>query len=68
MARRARPVQIREAWSSDDGGSWTSLPGVSGFWAAAFAGPSAGWLVGVNGTILKLSYQVVRARRSRARS
>jgi hypothetical protein len=44
------------AWSSDEGGSWTSLPGVSGFWAVAFAGRSAGWLVGVNGTILKLSF------------
>jgi hypothetical protein len=44
------------AWSSDDGRSWTSLPGVSGFWAVGFAGRSAGWLVGVNGTILKVSF------------
>jgi hypothetical protein len=44
------------AWSSDEGGSWTSLPGVSGFWAVAFAGRGAGWLVGVDGTILKLSF------------
>jgi photosystem II stability/assembly factor-like uncharacterized protein len=44
------------AWSSDEGGSWTSLPGVSGFWAVGFAGRGAGWLVGVNGTILKVSF------------
>jgi hypothetical protein len=44
------------AWSSDEGGSWTSLPGVSGFWAVAFAGRGAGSLVGVNGTILKVSF------------
>lgn len=44
------------AWSPDEGATWTSLPGVSGFWAAAFAGRDAGWLVGVDGTILKLSF------------
>jgi hypothetical protein len=32
------------------------VPGVSGFWAVAFAGRDAGWLVGVDGTILKLSF------------
>jgi photosystem II stability/assembly factor-like uncharacterized protein len=44
------------AWSSDEGRTWTTLPGVSGFWAVAFAGRQAGWMVGVNGTILKLSF------------
>lgn len=44
------------AWSSDDGASWTSLPGVSGFWAVGIAGRSAGWLVGVGGTITKISF------------
>jgi photosystem II stability/assembly factor-like uncharacterized protein len=44
------------AWSADEGGSWNSLPGISGFWAVAFAGRSAGWLVGVNGTIVKISF------------
>ena len=44
------------AWSPDEGATWNSLPGVSGFWAAAFAGRDAGWLVGVDGTILKVSF------------
>jgi len=44
------------AWSPDEGATWNSLPGVSGFWAVAFAGHDAGWLVGVDGTILKLSF------------
>lgn len=44
------------AWSPDEGATWTSLPGVSGFWAVAFAGHDAGWLVGIDGTILKLSF------------
>ena len=44
------------AWSSDEGASWHSLPGVSGFWAVAFAGRSAGWLVGPSGTITKVSF------------
>ena len=29
---------------------------VSGFWAVAFANPHAGWFVGNNGTILKISF------------
>jgi photosystem II stability/assembly factor-like uncharacterized protein len=45
------------AWSPDDGATWNSLPGVSGYWAAGFAGREAGWLVGVGGTILKVSFQ-----------
>ena len=44
------------AWSPDEGATWNSLPGVSGFWAVAFAGRDAGWLVGFDGTILKLSF------------
>ncbi len=44
------------AWSPDEGATWNSLPGVSGYWAAGFAGKHAGWLVGVGGTILKLSF------------
>jgi photosystem II stability/assembly factor-like uncharacterized protein len=44
------------AWSSDEGATWNSLAGVSGFWAVAFAGRDAGWLVGVDGTILKISF------------
>lgn len=44
------------AWSPDEGATWNSLSGVSGFWAVGFAGRSAGWLVGVGGTILKISF------------
>jgi photosystem II stability/assembly factor-like uncharacterized protein len=44
------------AWTPDEGSTWFALPGVSGFWAVAFASPKAGWLVGVNGQILKISF------------
>ena len=44
------------AWTPNEGKTWYSLPGVTGYWAVAFASPKAGWLVGVNGTILKISF------------
>jgi photosystem II stability/assembly factor-like uncharacterized protein len=44
------------AWTPDEGTTWFSLPGVSGFWAVAFASPKAGWLVGTDGRILKISF------------
>ena len=44
------------AWTPDEGNTWFSLPNVTGYWAVAFATPEAGWLVGVNGTILKISF------------
>lgn len=44
------------AWTPDEGNTWFTLPGVSGFWAVAFATPKAGWLVGTGGTILKISF------------
>jgi photosystem II stability/assembly factor-like uncharacterized protein len=45
------------AWSRDEGHSWTNLPAdVTGFWAVAFAGRKAGWLVGTDGRIMKLSF------------
>jgi len=44
------------AWTPDEGKTWYTLPGVSGYWAVAFASPKAGWLVGVNGSILKISF------------
>jgi photosystem II stability/assembly factor-like uncharacterized protein len=44
------------AVSSDEGGTWTSLPGVEGFWAVAFAGRQAGWLVGTEGRIVKIEF------------
>jgi photosystem II stability/assembly factor-like uncharacterized protein len=44
------------AWSPDEGDTWFTLPGVTGFWAVAFASPQAGWLVGTDGRILKISF------------
>jgi photosystem II stability/assembly factor-like uncharacterized protein len=44
------------AWTPDEGSTWFALPNVTGYWAVAFASPDAGWLVGVNGTILKISF------------
>ena len=44
------------AWTPDEGKTWFALPGVTGFWAVAFASPKAGWLVGVNGQVMKISF------------
>jgi photosystem II stability/assembly factor-like uncharacterized protein len=44
------------AWSPDEGDQWFSLPGVENYWAVAFAGPEAGWLVGTDGRILKIEF------------
>jgi photosystem II stability/assembly factor-like uncharacterized protein len=44
------------AWTPDEGTTWYPLTGVTGFWSVGFATPKAGWLVGVNGTILKISF------------
>jgi hypothetical protein len=44
------------AWSPDEGGRWFLLPDVQNYWATAFASPSAGWLVGTQGRILKVSF------------
>ena len=44
------------AWTPDEGNTWFTLPGVTGYWAVAFANPQAGWLVGTGGRILKISF------------
>ncbi len=44
------------AWTPDEGTTWHALPGVTGFWAVAFANPQNGWMVGLNGSILKVSF------------
>ena len=44
------------AWTPDEGQTWFKLPNVSGYWAVAFANPEAGWFVGNNGKILKISF------------
>jgi photosystem II stability/assembly factor-like uncharacterized protein len=56
-----RPVVITAndggaAWTPDEGTTWFTLPGVTGFWAVAFANPQAGWLVGTDGRVLKISF------------
>lgn len=46
------------AWSPDEGRSWIALDGtVTNYWAVAFASPHAGWLVGTEGRILKISFR-----------
>lgn len=45
------------AWTPDEGNRWFTLPDVAGFWAVAFASPHAGWLVGTDGRILKISFE-----------
>jgi photosystem II stability/assembly factor-like uncharacterized protein len=44
------------AWSPDEGRTWHRLHKVSGYWGLAFASPKAGWFVGNNGQILKISF------------
>ncbi|MGC2112781.1 MAG: YCF48-related protein [Candidatus Korobacteraceae bacterium] len=44
------------AWTPDEGTTWNTLPGVTGYWAVAFANPQNGWMVGLNGQILKVSF------------
>ncbi|MGA8492196.1 MAG: hypothetical protein WB711_17345 [Terriglobales bacterium] len=45
------------AWTPDEGHTWIKLPKeVSGYWAVGFASPQAGWFVGNNGKILKISF------------
>jgi photosystem II stability/assembly factor-like uncharacterized protein len=44
------------AWTPDEGDTWISLEGVLNYWAVAFASPDAGWLVGTDGRILKISF------------
>ena len=44
------------AWTPDEGDTWTLLEGVANYWAVAFASPDAGWFVGTEGRILKISF------------
>ena len=44
------------AWTPDEGRTWYQIPGASGYWAVGFASPKAGWFVGNNGQILKISF------------
>ncbi|SRR5712691_5402248 len=40
----------------DEGATWTTLSEAHDYWAVAFAGHKAGWLVGTQGRILKVSF------------
>lgn len=44
------------AWTPDEGHTWFTIPGVSGNWAVGFANSDAGWFVGNNGQITKISF------------
>jgi photosystem II stability/assembly factor-like uncharacterized protein len=44
------------AFTPDEGYTWVPIPNASGYWAVAFANPQAGWFVGNNGQILKISF------------
>jgi photosystem II stability/assembly factor-like uncharacterized protein len=44
------------AWTHDEGDTWTVLPGLTGYWAVAFANQQTGWLVGVNGKITRIDF------------
>lgn len=44
------------AWSPDEGENWYLLAETTNYWAVAFANPRAGWLVGTEGRILKVSF------------
>ena len=44
------------AWSPDDGETWNELPVFLDFWAVSFANQNAGWMVGVGGRIVKISF------------
>ena len=44
------------AFTPDEGRTWITMPEVSGYWAVAFANPHAGWFVGNNGQVLKISF------------
>jgi len=45
------------AWSPDEGDTWVNLTGLANYWAVAFASPHAGWLVGTQGRIKKITFE-----------
>jgi photosystem II stability/assembly factor-like uncharacterized protein len=44
------------AWTPDEGDTWFTLPGVTGYWGVAFGSPRTGWLVGTGGRILRVDF------------
>jgi hypothetical protein len=45
------------AWTPDEGDTWFTLPGVTGYWGVAFGSASTGWLVGTDGRILRIDFR-----------
>jgi hypothetical protein len=44
------------AWTPNEGTTWFTLAGLTGYWAVAFANEHVGWLVGTGGRIEKISF------------
>jgi photosystem II stability/assembly factor-like uncharacterized protein len=44
------------AWTPDEGDTWFTLAGVTGYWGVAFGSPKTGWLVGTGGRILRIDF------------
>jgi photosystem II stability/assembly factor-like uncharacterized protein len=44
------------AWSPDEGDTWESLPGLTGYVSVSFANERTGWLVGTLGRILRIDF------------
>ncbi|MDQ6711121.1 MAG: hypothetical protein M3Z11_11270 [Candidatus Dormibacteraeota bacterium] len=44
------------AWTANEGGTWTLVPGQTGYWAVTFANKHVGWLVGTQGRILRITF------------
>jgi photosystem II stability/assembly factor-like uncharacterized protein len=44
------------AYTNDEGETWTRIQGAHNFWAVAFANRTAGWLVGTEGSITKITF------------
>ncbi|HEX5075240.1 MAG TPA: hypothetical protein VFW03_18665 [Gemmatimonadaceae bacterium] len=56
-AKRPTVVVVGPAgsvWSNDDGATWTPIDSLN-YWSVGFASPRAGWAVGTQGRITKLS-------------
>ena len=50
------------AWTSNEGDTWSLLPGLTNFWAVGFGNKGTGWLVGGEGTIVRIDFSRGRDR------
>src|SRR5262249_50855568 len=44
------------AWSADEGDTWDAFPSIAGLLGVAFANHQTGWLVGLNGRIMRIEF------------